>query len=411
MLKPILLVALGLMAGVLAAEPKVRLGSEVLAARGFKELRGKRVALITNQTGVNRAGRSTIDLLRAAPGVRLVALMAPEHGLRGTYGAGQEFRDETDPATGLKVFSLYGPGPTRKPTPAMLKGIDAVVYDLQDLGVRSYTYISTLGLAMEACGAAGVEFVVLDRPNPLGGLRVEGPPLNPRFRSFVGQWNVPYAYGLTCGELARMLNGERWITNRPSLTVVPLEGWQRSMVWRDTGLPWVATSPNVQTAGAGLHLVSTGVLGELGGVSIGMGTDSPFQLVGAPWLNAAKFCDVMSGYRLPGVRFTPVRFTPTRGMFKDQSVPGARIVMVSPATAPLVALNYYLLEAVKKTSGRDLFAEAVKRGKNFTMFDKVTGSDVTRKDLQVGRSARRIVESWRDFEESFRQRRARHLLY
>src|SRR6266700_1832382 len=209
----LVLARLALLAGVLtlapAASAEVQLGSEVLAANGFKELQGKRVGLITNPCGINRSGESAIDLLRNAPGVRVVALFEPEHGVYGDVKAGENIRDKTDQRTGLPVHSLYGA--TRKPTLAMLKGLDALVYDLQDTGVRSYTFISTMGLAMEACAEAGVEFVVLDRPNPLGGERVEGPMVDDRFRSFVGQWNIPYAYGMTCGELAQMINGEGWI--------------------------------------------------------------------------------------------------------------------------------------------------------------------------------------------------------
>lgn len=392
-------------------QAQVKLGCEVLAERGFSGLRGKRVALLTNHTGVDRQGRSTIAALRAAPGVKLVALMAPEHGLTGALPAGKEFPNGTDVHTGLPVFSLYGPGPTRKPTPAMLKGIDAVVYDLQDIGVRSYTYISTMGQAMEACGAAGVEFVVLDRPNPLGGRRVEGPMVTDAYRTFVSRWNIPYVYGLTCGELARMINGERWITNRCKLTVVPLAGWTRSMTWRNTGVPFVATSPNVRNPETALYLVATGVLGELGGVSLGLGTDSPFQCVAAPWLNGERLARQFASYKLAGVRFTPVEFTPSRGAYQGQLVKGVRFRFTDPVNAPLVALNFYALDAVKQVSKRDLFAEAAKAGKSFAMFDKVNGTDATRKALQAGRSAAAIVASWKTGEEAFRQKRAKYLLY
>jgi uncharacterized protein YbbC (DUF1343 family) len=337
--------------------------------------------------------------------------MAPEHGLSGEILAGKEFLDATDPRTGLKVFSLYGPGPTRKPTPAMLKGIDAVVYDIQDIGVRSYTYISTMGQAMEACGAAGVEFVVLDRPNPLGGRRVEGPMVTDAYRSFVSRWNIPYAYGMTCGELARMINGERWITNRCQLTVIAMSGWKRSMTWTDTGLPFVATSPNVRTPEAAMYLVATGVLGELGGVSLGLGTSAPFACVAAPWLNGDKLAQQFASYKLPGVRFTAAEFTPARGAYQGQLVKGVRIRFTDPVNAPLVALNFYALDAVKTVGKRDLFAEAVKAGKSFSMFDKVNGTDATRKALQAGRSARMLVAAWKPGEDAFRLRRERYLLY
>ncbi len=400
-----------LLAPLCLLQAQVKLGCEVLAAEGFKPLRGKRVALLTNHTGVDARGRSTLDTLRAAPGVKLVALLAPEHGLTGSLPAGKEFPNGTDARTGLPVFSLYGPGPTRKPTPAMLKGIDVVVYDLQDIGVRSYTYISTLGQAMEACGAAGVEFVVLDRPNPLGGRRVEGPMVTDAYRTFVSRWDIPYVYGLTCGELARMINGERWITNRCRLTVVPMTGWKRTMTWRNTGLPFVPTSPNVRTPEAAFYLVATGILGELGGVSLGLGTDSPFQCIAAPWLNGDALARQLATYPLRGVRFTPVEFTPGRGAYQNQLVRGVRFRLTDPAHAPLVAINFYALDAVKRVGKRDLFAEAVKAGKNFSMFDKVNGTDATRKALQAGQSAAEIVASWKPGEEAFRRRREKYLLY
>ena len=214
------------------ARAEVKLGNEVLAARHFNMLHGKRVGLLTNPSGVNRHLESTIDVLRAAPGVKLVALFGPEHGIYGDVGAGDKVASGIDARTGLPAHSLYGK--TFKPTPEMLNGLDALVYDLQDTGCRAYTFVSTMGVAMEACGEAGIEFIVLDRPNPLGGDRVEGPMLEEKFRSLVGRWNVPYVYGLTCGELARMINGEGWIKKPCRLTVVPMTGWKRSMVWRGT---------------------------------------------------------------------------------------------------------------------------------------------------------------------------------
>ena len=230
-----LLISTAFFAAALAAEPRVKLGNEVLAETNFRELAGKRIGLITNPSGVNRRLETTLDVLRAAPGVKLVALFGPEHGIYGDVPAGDKVESRTDSRTGLPVHSLYGA--TRKPTPAMLAGLDALVYDLQDTGARSYTFVSTMGEAMEACGEAGIEFIVLDRPNPLGGVRVEGPMVGQeKFRSFVSRWDVPYVYGLTCGELARMINDRGWIEHPCKLTVVPLEGWRRTMVWRDTGL-------------------------------------------------------------------------------------------------------------------------------------------------------------------------------
>jgi uncharacterized protein YbbC (DUF1343 family) len=396
--------------GVVGAA-EVRLGNEVLAARQFADLRHKRVGLLTNPSGVNRQLESTIEVLRGANDVRLVALFAAEHGLYGDVPAGQEFTNHVDTLTGLPVFSLYAPGPVRRPTPAMLRGLDALVYDIQDTGCRAYTFISTMGLAMEACAEAGVEFVVLDRPNPLGGERVEGPMLAARWRSFVGQWEIPYVYGLTCGELARMINGEGWIKTPCRLTVVPLQGWRRSMVWRDTGLPWVPPSPHVPHGDSPMFQVATGLLGEIGGVSIGIGYTLPFQCVAAPWLDAARTAQWLNSYRLPGVRFVPVTYRPFYGAFKDTVVHGVQIHFTDPRRAPLTALNFYALEAIRTLSGRDLVRQAQQAGKSFAMFDKVNGTDATRAALQAGESAERLVSSWRAGEEAFRRKRQKYLLY
>src|SRR5438552_11585620 len=400
-----------LLAGVVVLIPvavaEVQLGSEAFAATGFRELQGKQVGLITNPSGVNRKGELTIDLLRHAPGLKLIALFGPAHGVYGDVKAGESIAERTDKRTGLPVHSLYGT--TRKPTPAMLKGLNALVYDLQDTGVRSYTFISTMGLAMEACAEAGVEFVVLDRPNPLGGERVEGPMVNDRLRSFVGQWNIPYAYGMTCGELAQMINGEGWIRKRCKLTVIPMNGWRRSMVWRDTGLRWTPTSPNVPRGNSPLYYAATGLFGELAGssgASIGTRLKRPFECVIAPWLDAKRFSAAMNSYGLRGIRFPTFSVT-----HEGQRLQGVLLKIDDPARAPLVAINFYLLDAIEKASGRDLFVEAAQRKQDFQMFDKVCGTDEIRRQLKTGRSASEIVESWKAGEEAFRQQRRNYLLY
>jgi uncharacterized protein YbbC (DUF1343 family) len=264
---------------------------------------------------------------------------------------------------------------------------------------------------MEACAAAGIQFMVLDRPNPLGGLRVQGPTLDPRFRSFVGQWEIPLAYGLTPGELARMINGEGWNKARAQLTVIPLQGWKRSMDWKATGLRWTPTSPNVRTVESVSCLPATGLLGDIGGVSIGMGTDTPFQYIGAPWIDRRRFADFFNTLRLPGIRFDPVTYEPTRGAFKGQVVHGVRLRVTDAATAPLIAVNFHALDAVKKTARRDLFKDVTKAGKSFSMFDKLLGGDATRRALQSGASGAEIIQSWRASEAAFKKRRQPYLLY
>ncbi len=384
-------------------------GNEALAASGFKVLQGKRVGLLTNPSGVNSRLESTIEVLRRASGVKLVALFGPEHGVYGDVPAGDKIESRVDVRTGLPVHSLYGA--TYKPTPEMLKGLNTLVYDLQDTGCRSYTYISTMGVAMEACGEAGIEFMVLDRPNPLGGERVEGPMLEEKFRSLVGRWNIPYVYGMTCGELARMINDEGWTKARSKLTVVPMRGWKRSMVWRDTGLPWVPTSPHVPHGESPLFQVATGMLGEIGGVSTGIGYTLPFQCIAAPGLDPHTLADALNAYKLPGTQFKPITYKPYYFTFKDQVVGGVQVYFTEPSRAPLTALNFYALEALKRVGHMDLFAEAVKSNKSFGMFDKVNGTDATRKALQAGRPAAELVAGWKAGEEEFRKARRKYLLY
>lgn len=389
------------------AHAEVQLGSDVLAADKFRVLQGKRVGLLTNPSGVNRRGVWSVDLLRSAPGVHLVALYGPEHGLYGKIKAGDKVEGGKDKRTGLPVHSLYGTA--RKPTPEMLKGLDVLVYDLQDTGTRSYTYISTMGLAMEACAEAGLEFVVLDRPNPLGGTRVEGPRVEDAFRSFIGRWDIPYVYGMTCGELARMINGERWISTRCRLTVVPMKGWARSQTWRDTGLSWVATSPNIPNVDAVLGYPALGLLGEVAGgsgFSIGGVVQSPFQCVGATWLDAEALARNLRGRGLPGLKYSPRNVLAGGKTYRCVDID-----MTDPASAPLVAVNLHVLEALREVSGRDLLREAERAGRGLSLFDKAAGSDVIRERWRSGWGADRLVRSWRAGEEAFRKARWRYLLY
>ena len=280
------------------ATPVVKTGIEVLKELEFAPLAGKRVGLITNPTGVDAQLRSTIDILHEAEQVNLVALYAPEHGVRGDVYAGNKVSNTTDAKTGIPVFSLYGKN--RKPSAEVLKGIDVLVYDIQDIGCRSYTFISTMGLAMQAAAEQGIEFMVLDRPNPLGGYRVEGCPVEEGYTSFVSQYPIPYIYGLTCGELAQLLNGEKMIGNKPCrLTVIAMKGWQRNMNFEDTGLPWVLPSPHIPEPISAFFYPMTGIAGELGTLSIGVGYTLPFQLIGASWINAEELAQRLNALRPP----------------------------------------------------------------------------------------------------------------
>ena len=318
MRKSILALSFGVAA--LAATAGVKPGVEVLRDNGFQQLDGKKVGLITNPTGVDNNLKSTIDILHDAPNVELVALFAPEHGVRGDVHAGDEFENTVDPATGVQVYSIYGK--TKKPTPEMLKGIDALVYDIQDIGCRSFTFVSTLGMALEACAENDIELVVLDRPNPLGGNRVEGNLVEDGFYSFVSQFPIPYLYGMTPGETARYLNGEGLVAGgkKAKLTVVPMEGWTRDMTFDKTGMPWILPSPHIPQPVTSYYYPATGILGELYFVSIGVGYTLPFQLICADWIDADKFSANMNALNLPGVKCRPIHIKPFYSTGKGENL-------------------------------------------------------------------------------------------
>lgn len=374
-----------------------RLGVDVLAGNNWDLLRGKRVGLICNQTSMNASGVMTRVAMKRA-GVNLVALYAPEHGIDGTIRAGIHVRNIRDRVTGLPVYSLYGD--TRKPTPAMLAPIDTLVFDLQDIGARSYTYISTMAVAMEACGENGKEFVVLDRPNPLGGIRVEGPPVSPAWKSFVSQINVPYVHGMTTGELAMMINGEGYIGRRPNLRVVRMTGWNRGMVWDNTGLRWHRTSPNIPYSTSPLYYVATGILGGAASVDVGIGSDNPFGYAGGSGVNPGVLAAYVQRLGMPGVRATPY----SKGGFG-----GVKLGLDPRTPANITALDVFLLAEINRQSGGRVLGRMSKS--QLSLFNKVYGSDSLRRDLMNGRSPASIVASWRGFENGFRSKRQRYLLY
>jgi uncharacterized protein YbbC (DUF1343 family) len=408
-----------------------QLGIDVLAGRGFTGLQGKRVGLVTNPSGVDGKGRATWQVLRGAPEVNLVALYGPEHGVFGTVGAGKDVSGERhgldanhdgkiskNEETGIKVFSLYGD--TRKPTQKMLEGIDVMVYDLQDVGCRSYTFISTLGLVMEAAQEKGIEVMVLDRPNPLGNFRVEGP--RPQgelvISSFIGQYDIPYVYGLTIGELGKWIN-EVYLRRPCRLTVVPMKGWTQKMTWEDTGLKWVATSPNIPLTRATRGYVATGFFGELG-VSNGAnptglpttGLDGtviqPFDIFALEKVDAEELCRGMAEWGFNGVKYTPFRFKPPTGRYRKVTMAGAMVSIDPKAPANLTAINMAGLEILKKLLPRkNFFADA----ENMLMFDKLNRTRQTRKMVEAGMSARQIVATWDAGVAKWREERKPYLLY
>ena len=288
MLKKIMTLAIALVA--MAASAQVKPGVETLRDGGFAQLQGKRVGLITNPSGVDNNLVSTIDIIANAPGVKLTALYSPEHGVRGDIAAGEKVDTYVDSKTGVTVYSLYGKN--KKPSAEMLKDVDVLVYDIQDNGCRSFTFISTMGLCMEACAENGKEFMVLDRPNPLSGLKVEGNLVEDGFYSLVSQFKIPYLYGLTPGELALMLNdGMLKDGKKTKLTVVPMTGWHRYMTFDQTGMPWILPSPHQPYPQSAIYYPTTGIIGELYFVSIGVGYTMPFQLICASWIDSTEFCN------------------------------------------------------------------------------------------------------------------------
>ncbi len=370
-------------------------GIDVLEAEKFASLAGKRVGLITNQTGVDRQGRSTIDLLAHAPGVKLVALFSPEHGIRGALD--ERVTSSKDEATGLPVYSLYGE--TDRPTDVMLAGIDTLVFDVQDVGVRFYTYITTMGYAIEAAAAHHIAFYVLDRPDPLGGDLVEGPMLDPDRTNFVGYFPTPVRMGMTLGEMAQMFNAEKKIGC--DLHVIRMENWQRKMSFRDTGLRWINPSPNLRSEEAGILYPGLEIL-QAGGVSVGRGTETPFEIIGAPWIRAEEFAAYLNRRAIPGVRFEPRKFTPDSGLFKGELCEGVHVVLVDRNALQSMRMGIEIAAALAK-----LYPGKFETAKMIAL----VGNGETIKQLQEGRDPSAIVANWNSVLNRFRNIRAQYLLY
>jgi uncharacterized protein YbbC (DUF1343 family)/CubicO group peptidase (beta-lactamase class C family) len=373
--------------------PDTSNGIDHLEAERYGPLRGMRVGLITNHTGIDRAWNPTIDSLRSAPDVTLLALFSPEHGIRGTVDA--DITDTTDRGSGLPVYSLYGD--TRKPKAEQLAGLDALVFDIQDVGTRFYTYIATMGLAMEAAAAAHVKFVVLDRVDPIGGADFEGPLLQGE-ETFIGWHSVPIRHGMTVGELARMFNDERHIA--ADLTVIPLTRWRRDLWMDEAGLPWINTSPNMRSVTeAGLY-PGIGIL-EFA-ISVGRGTETPFEVVGAPYIDGATLARELTAMPLPGIRFEAASFTPSSSNFAKQLCGGVRMTITDRRTLRPVATGIAIALVLHRLYPKDFALDKLA---------PLLRDPATLEAIRAGKPLNEIVAMWRDDEAAFAARRAKYLLY
>jgi uncharacterized protein YbbC (DUF1343 family)/CubicO group peptidase (beta-lactamase class C family) len=383
---------------------QVKNGIDVLEEHAFRELSADvahpiNVGLITNHTGIDARGQRTIDVLPHAPGLHLAAIFSPEHGIAGTADT-SEIGNSRDDATAAPIYSVYGDSDAkRRPDPAVVAGVDVLVYDIQDVGVRFYTYETTLGYFLEAAAKAGKELVVLDRPNPVNGAFVQGPVADSDRESFVSYWRTPIRHGMTIGELARMFNAERGIGAK--LSVVPMEGWMRGDWFDSTGELWVNPSPNMRSLNAAILYPGIGMI-EATNISVGRGTDTPFEFVGAPWINAIELARYLNERAIPGIRFVPVEFTPASSEFASQKCGGVNLVITDRNALDAPELGLEIASALQALYPKQY---------QITNLDRLMVNKVTMDALALGEDPRRIAEGWREGIEKFESMRARYLLY
>ncbi len=364
-------------------------GVDVLVEKEFPGLLYKKVGLVTNPSAVSRNGKSTLQILFQEKRIQLKALFGPEHGVYGTVPAGKYISSFRESNTGIWVHSLYGQ--TRAPTPSMMKGLEVIVYDLQDIGCRSYTYISTLGLVMQEAQKQGIEVMVLDRPNPMGGNRIEGPGLVPAFKSFIGQYEIPYVYGLTVGELAQWINA-RYLSKPCKLTVITMKGWDRGMVWEQTGLKWVSSSPNIPDIQSARGYIATSILGDVG-VDTGVGQKFPFQVAMHEGWSGAAMAKRLNAKGIEGVRAEPFSYRAKKGRWAGTLYSGVKLQIDPQARGILASYGFHILEVIRKENPKWkglARANSEKRG----LFDKLNGSTVPRVMFLNGKSAQEIEQTW-----------------
>jgi len=375
---------------------RVQTGLDVLEAQKFAPLKGKHVGLITNHTGLDSQEKTTIDRLAHAPGVQLVALFSPEHGLAGKLDV-NVVTSSKDPSTGLPVYSLYGEN--KRPTDEMLEGIDAFVFDIQDAGVRFYTYTTTMGYCMEAAAKKGIAFYVLDRPNPIGGEIVEGPMLDADKTSFVAYFPTPVRYGLTIGELAQLYNAENRIG--VDLHVIQMKNWHRNYFYDSTGLRWVPPSPNLRTTKGAILYPGLEIL-QNAGVSVGRGTEAPFEQFGAPWMNGEEVASALNAKHLPGVRFVSQPMIPVSGLYAGVRCGGVGIRIGEKSTVRSMRMGLEIASLLKK-----MYPDKIDVGKSLTLL----GNDGTVRQLGEGIVPEKIVASWKDDLAAYETMRRKYILY
>lgn len=399
----VVMVIVALIGGACSKPNQVLPGIDILMSGQTGFLKGKRVGLITNQSGVNVALQSTVDLLHEHPDINLVALFGPEHGVRGDVTAGVKVDDFRDPGTGIPVYSLYGKN--RKPTREMLAQLDVLIYDIQDIGSRAYTYIYTMALSMQAAAEQGKQFIVLDRPNPLGGNLVEGPVLEMKFSSGIGLYPIPFVYGMTVGELAQLFNQEFDI--HADLTVIPMKHWERDMIGDETGLEWVITSPHIPHAKTALFCAATGCIGELHTVDIGIGYTLPFELIGEAWINPDELSRELNSYRLPGVFFRPMHYKPYYYTRQGVQLQGVQIHITDAKCFRPMKTQLSVLQAIQKLYPEQPIYDTGRIG----MFLKAMGTDKVHLQILDGKSADEIMGQWQDQLAEFKEIREKYLLY
>ena len=385
----------GATTATIPADAQVLTGIDVLERDGFKQMANMRIGLVTNQTGRDRAGHSTIDVLFKAPNVKLVALFSPEHGIRGL--ADEKVSDTKDEQTGLPIYSLYGE--SRRPKPEQLKDLDALVYDIQDVGARFYTYISTLGNVIEEAGKAKLPVFILDRPNPINGADVEGPIADADKLSFTAYYPIPVRHGMTVGELARLYNDDKKLG--ADVRIIQLENWRRAMWFDSTNLSWINPSPNMRSLTEAALYPGIGLL-ETTNVSVGRGTDTPFEVIGAPWLDGPKFASYLNARRIPGVRFIPVRFKPSTSVFKNEDCGGVNVVITDRERFKSVATGIEIAVALHSLFPADWKVDSYSR--------LLVNADALER-LKRGATPEELTQSWRAPLEIFRKKRAAVLLY